>query len=66
MYVLEGAARWNMDRAHQMLNIPNSSGTKLYDVHLMSNVNDLSNSVLGCPLLPEFKPPAKPTGKIVH
>lgn len=66
MYVLEGAARWNMDRAQQMLNTPNPSGTKLYDVRLMSNVNDLSHQVLGQPLLPEFTPPGKPTGKIVN
>ncbi|XP_055062318.2 uncharacterized protein [Misgurnus anguillicaudatus] len=40
-----------------------SSMTKLYDIHLMSNVNALSNKVLGKPLLPEFIPPGKPTGE---
>ena len=63
MYLLEGTARWNIDRAQQMLNV-HSSGTRMYDIHLMSNVNDASRSVLGQPLLPEFMPPRKPTGKI--
>lgn len=65
MYMLEGVSRWNMDRSQQALNMSSTSRTKIYDVRLMSNVNVLSNRVLGSTLLPEFIPPGKPTGKIL-
>lgn len=64
--MLEGASRWNINRAHQAVDMSGTSLTKIYDVRLMSHMNVLSNRVLGCALLPEFKPPGKPTGKIQH
>ncbi|MED6246104.1 hypothetical protein ATANTOWER_012890 [Ataeniobius toweri] len=39
------------------------SHTKLYHVRLMSNINTLSNRVLGHAVLPEFVPPGSPTGE---
>ncbi|KAK0139240.1 hypothetical protein N1851_024171 [Merluccius polli] len=61
MYMLEGVSRWNLNRSAQALCMTETSGTKIYDIRLMSNVNALSNKVLGKPLLPEFIPPGKPT-----
>ncbi|KAG1955491.1 hypothetical protein F2P79_008547 [Pimephales promelas] len=61
MYMLEGASRWNINRAHQAVDMSGTSQTKMYNVRLMSQMNVLSNKVLGCPLLPEFKPPGRPT-----
>lgn len=66
MYMLEGASRWNINRGRQAVDMGGTSLTKIYDVRLMSHMNDLSNRVLGCLLLPEFTPPGKPTGKIKH
>ncbi|XP_041824833.1 uncharacterized protein LOC121629265 [Melanotaenia boesemani] len=63
MYMLEGVSRWNINRSQQALNMNRTSQTKIYDVRLMSNVNTLSNRVLGSALLPEFIPPGKPTGE---
>lgn len=63
MYMLEGVSKWNLNQAAQALSLTETSRTKIYDIHLMSNVNVLSNKVLGRPLLPEFIPPGKPTGK---
>ncbi|XP_073724498.1 uncharacterized protein [Misgurnus anguillicaudatus] len=63
MYMLEGVSRWNLNRSAQALSMTETSRTKLYDIRLMSNVNALSNKVLGKPLLPEFIPPGKPTGE---
>lgn len=65
MYMLEGLSRWNTNRSQQALNMGSTSRTKIYDVRLMSNVNDLSIRVLGSTLLPEFIPPGKPTGQIL-
>lgn len=64
MYMLEGVSRWNLNRSSQACNMAETSRTKLYDIRLLSNVNALSNRVLGRPLLPEFATPGKPTGKI--
>ncbi|CAB1435054.1 unnamed protein product [Pleuronectes platessa] len=61
--VLEGSSRWNMNRAHEAVGMRGASQTKLYNIRLMSNINDLSNKVLGNPLLPEFIPPGRPTGE---
>lgn len=66
MYMLEGASRWNINRAHQAVDISGTSQTKIYDVRLMSHLNVLSNRVLGCALLEEMMTPGKPTGKIQH
>jgi len=66
MYMLEGGSRWNMNRAHEAVDVSETSHTRIYDVRLMSNVNALSNSVLGRALIPEFIPPGKPTGKILQ
>lgn len=65
MYMLEGGSRWNMNRTRESMDMSVASHTRLYDVRLMTNVNDLSNRVLGFPLLPEFIPPGKPTGEII-
>ncbi|KAF4114422.1 hypothetical protein G5714_004645 [Onychostoma macrolepis] len=64
MYMLEGASRWNINRAHQAVDMSGTSHTKIYDVRLMSHMNVLSNRVLGCTLLPEFMPPGKPTDEL--
>ena len=66
MYMLEGSSRWNMNRAHEAVGMSGASQTKLYNIRLMSNLNDLSNKVLGNALLPEFIPPGRPTGKILQ
>ncbi|KAF4070232.1 hypothetical protein AMELA_G00291360, partial [Ameiurus melas] len=63
MYMLEGASRWNINRAYQAVDRSGTSQTKIYDVRLMSHLNVLSNRVLECALLPEFIPPGKPTGE---
>ncbi|XP_037643720.1 formin-like protein 5 [Sebastes umbrosus] len=65
MYMLEGGSRWNMNRAHAAVDVSGASNTKIYDVRLMSNLNALSNRVLGCALLPEFTPPGRPTDERV-
>lgn len=64
MYMLEGGSRWNINRARDAVSMGGTSRTKIYDVRLMSNLNDLSNRVLGYPLLPEFLPPGRSTSKI--
>jgi len=63
MYMLEGLSRWNLNRSAQALSMTETLRTKLYNIRLMSNVNELSNKVLGKPIFPEFVPPGKPTGK---
>ncbi|XP_023184849.1 uncharacterized protein LOC111607158 [Xiphophorus maculatus] len=63
MYMLEGGSRWNMKRTQEALDMSRRSHSKLYDVRLMSNLNTLSNKVLGHALLPEFVPPGCPTGE---
>ncbi|XP_019957305.2 uncharacterized protein [Paralichthys olivaceus] len=60
MYMLEGGSRWNTNRAHAADGVIGASHAKLFDVRLMSSINDLSRSVLGQPLLPEFIPPGRP------
>ncbi|XP_043965569.1 uncharacterized protein LOC122827064 isoform X2 [Gambusia affinis] len=52
---------WNMKRAQEALDTSHRSHSKLCDVRLMSNLNTLSNKVLGHDLLPEFVPPGCPT-----
>lgn len=66
MYMLEAGSRWNMNRAHEAVDVSGASHTKIYDVCLMSKINALSNRVLGCALLPEFIPPGRSTGKILQ
>ncbi|RXN26736.1 Carboxyl-terminal PDZ ligand of neuronal nitric oxide synthase [Labeo rohita] len=63
MYTLEGVSRWNINRAHQAVDMSGTSHSKIYDVRLMSHVNVLSKRVLGNTLLPEFMPPGKPTNE---
>ncbi|KAM8857498.1 uncharacterized protein ACB058_009160 isoform 2-T2 [Synchiropus picturatus] len=58
----EGVSRWN-NRTAQGLWMTEPSRTKIYDVCLVSDVNALSDRVLGRPLLPEFIPPGKHTGE---
>ncbi|KAJ4944759.1 hypothetical protein JOQ06_013299 [Pogonophryne albipinna] len=63
MYMLEGSSRWNMNRAHAAVHVSGASQTRIYNVRLKTNLNVLSQRVLGCALLPEFIPPGKPTGE---
>ncbi|KAJ4925484.1 hypothetical protein JOQ06_018214 [Pogonophryne albipinna] len=63
MYMLEGSSRWNMNRAHAAVHVSGASQTRIYNVRLKTNLNALSQRVLGCALLPEFIPPGKPTGE---
>ncbi|KAJ4925483.1 hypothetical protein JOQ06_018213 [Pogonophryne albipinna] len=63
MYMLERSSRWNMNRAHAAVYVSGASQTRIYNVRLKTNLNVLSQRVLGCALLPEFIPPGKPTGK---
>ena len=63
MYVVEGGSRWNVNRAREAVDMPESSQTRLYDIRLMSSINSLSQDILGFELLPEFKAPGKPTSK---
>ena len=64
MYLLEGMSRWNINRYQQAMDIRNSSGTKLYDLRTIANINDQSTKLLNTKLLPEYGSYGKPTGKI--
>ena len=66
MYMLEGGSRWNMNRACEAMHVTGAMQTKIYDVRLMSNINALSDRVLGNALLAEFVPPGRPTGKNIR
>ena len=61
--MLEGASRWNMGRAKEAVAVEGASTLRTFDVQLMSHLNSMSQRVLGCPLVPEFTPSGKPTGK---
>ncbi|KAG7224680.1 hypothetical protein INR49_011475 [Caranx melampygus] len=63
MYMLEGASRWNMGRAKEAVAVEGASTLRTFDVQLMSHLNNMSQRVLGCALVPEFTPPGKPTGE---
>ncbi|XP_050958694.1 uncharacterized protein LOC127160061 [Labeo rohita] len=63
MYMLEGASRWNMSRAKEAVSVVGASTLRTFDVCLMSHLNNLSQRVLGCNLMPEFTHPGKPTGE---
>lgn len=63
MYMLEGLSRWNMGRAKEAVDVEGASTLRSFDVRLMSHLNNLSQRVHGCALVPEFTPPGKPTGK---
>ncbi|XP_078657398.1 uncharacterized protein LOC144903286 isoform X1 [Branchiostoma floridae x Branchiostoma belcheri] len=65
MYMIEGGSRWNINRAREAVQRPVTSKTRLYDVRLMSNINTISQRVLGVKLLPEFSPPGKPTDELM-
>ena len=64
MYLLEGMARWNSDRAAQSLQPGAVSNLKTYDVRLKAHINRLSEEILGHPQVQEFRAPGKYTGKI--
>lgn len=64
MYMLEGASRWNMNRAKDAVSEVGASNLRTFDVCLMSHLNNMSQRVLGCSLMLEITPPGKPTGKI--
>lgn len=63
MYMLEGISRWNMGRAKEAVDVEGASTLRSFDVRLISLLNNLSQRVHGCALVPEFTPPGKPTGK---
>ncbi|KAE8299662.1 hypothetical protein D5F01_LYC02072 [Larimichthys crocea] len=63
MYMLEGASRWNMGRAKEAVAVEGASTLRTLDVRLMSHLNNMSQRVHGCALVPEFTPPGKPTGE---
>ena len=63
MYMLEGASRWNMGQAKEAVAVEGASTLKHFDARLMSHLNNMSQRVHGCALVPEFTPPGKPTGK---
>ncbi|XP_078571514.1 uncharacterized protein LOC144859102 [Branchiostoma floridae x Branchiostoma japonicum] len=54
-----------MNRAREAVHHTETSRTKLYDVRLMANINNMSMGVLGEKLLPEFSPPGKPTDELI-
>lgn len=64
MYMLEGGSRWDIDRAREAVDLGVGRRTRLYDVHLMSNINSMSQRILGYEILSQFKAPGKPTSKI--
>lgn len=61
--MLEGLSRWNMGRAKEAVAVEGASSLRSFDVRLMSQLNNLSQRVHGCALVPEFTPPGKPTSK---
>ncbi|XP_030206291.1 uncharacterized protein LOC115539503 [Gadus morhua] len=63
MYMLEGISRWNMGRAKETVDVEGASTLRSFDVRLMSHLNNLSQRVHGCALVPEFTLPGKPTGE---
>ncbi|CAM4652081.1 unnamed protein product [Leuciscus chuanchicus] len=63
MYMLEGASRWNMGRAKEAVDVEGASTLRSFDVRLMSHLNNLSQRVHGCALVPEVTPTGKPTGE---
>jgi hypothetical protein len=63
MYMVEGGSRWNLNRSREVSDMATSQ-TRLYDVHLMSTINAMSQRVLNLDLLPEFRPPGNPTGRV--
>ncbi|XP_056456676.1 uncharacterized protein LOC130390633 [Gadus chalcogrammus] len=63
MYMLEGISRWNMGRAKEAVDVEGASTLRSFDVRLMSHLNNLSQHVHGCALVPEFTLPGKPTGE---
>ncbi|XP_059895233.1 uncharacterized protein LOC132448177 [Gadus macrocephalus] len=63
MYMLEGISRWNMGRAKEAVDVEGASTLRCFDVRLMSHLNNLSQRVHGCALVPEFTLPGKPTGE---
>ncbi|XP_039530313.1 uncharacterized protein LOC120480957 [Pimephales promelas] len=63
MYMLEGASRWNMGRAKEAVDVEGASNLRSFDVHLMSQLNNLSQRVHGCALVPEITLPGKSTGE---
>ncbi|XP_039514864.1 uncharacterized protein LOC120469743 isoform X3 [Pimephales promelas] len=63
MYMLEGASRWNMGRAKEAVDVEGASNLRSFDVHLMSQLNNLSQLVHGCALVPEITLPGKSTGE---
>ena len=61
-YLLEGISRWNADRAAAAVTSCTSSESKTYSGLLCQSVNELSESVLGRKLKPNFHQIGKYTG----
>ncbi|KAK7162497.1 hypothetical protein R3I93_006725 [Phoxinus phoxinus] len=52
-----------MGRAKEAVDVEGASTIRIFDVRLMSHLNNLSQRVHGCALVPEIPPPGKPTGE---
>ncbi|XP_013402454.1 uncharacterized protein LOC106168072 [Lingula anatina] len=63
LYLLEGLARWNIDRGRDALEAP--SPVRCYDTKMKLTLNALSTSVLGYDIIKDFQPPAKYTGELI-
>ena len=63
LYLLEGLARWNADRAREALQ-PEAYNPDLvcYEMSLKDSLNSLSQDVLGRPIVTDYKAPGKYTG----
>ena len=62
----KGAADGTWKRAMEATDLPSTSQTRMYDIGLISAINNLSQRVLSTDLLPEFRPPEKGTGNIYY
>ncbi|XP_014667376.1 PREDICTED: uncharacterized protein LOC106808959 [Priapulus caudatus] len=67
MYLLEGLARWNKDRAKATKSEPDcrSYNSRSYNSRLMHACNELSSAVLGKTLISGFDVPAAYTGELI-
>jgi hypothetical protein len=54
MYMFEGGSRWNLNRARECVDAPETTRTFVYDMRLLSNLNTISERVIGKKLLPEY------------
>lgn len=64
MYLLEGLARWNVDRGLAALRLEEAP-LRCFDVRLKESVEDLSRSVLGKSQFAEYRTPGLYTGELI-